>query len=82
MHARRIFLSRVDGALMTLMLAPLLAAGMLVVMLTRHVPTLPGRGLLLAALLFGVSVVLWLLFTTRYTLDVSSLGVRAARSPG
>ena len=77
MHARRIFPSRVDGALVLLAFAPLLGGLVIVGTLAGRLPLFPGRGFVVAAVLAALILVLWLLLSTRYELDVASLYVRS-----
>lgn len=77
MHARRIFPSRIDGALVLLALAPLVGGLVIVGTLASRLPVFPGRGFVVATVLGAVILVLWLLLSTRYVLDVASLYVRS-----
>ncbi len=80
MHGRRVFASRVDGALVLLVLLVLLppvAAAAVVGALLGRVPGFPGRGLVLTALAATGLLVLWLLLATRYVLEAGSLSVRS-----
>lgn len=77
MHARRVFPSRIDGALVLLALGPLLGGLVIVGTLASRLPVFPGRGLVVAVPLGALTLVLWLLLTTRYTLEGAYLGVRS-----
>ncbi len=77
MHAPHIYPSRIDGALVLLMLAPQLGALGMVAVLASRAALFPGRGLVLAALLASAVLALWVLLVTRYTLDGATLTVRS-----
>ena len=77
MHARRVFPSRIDGALALVALAPLLGGLVIVGTLASRLPVFPGRGFVVAAPLGALILVLWVLLTTRYTLEGGSLSVRS-----
>lgn len=77
MHARRVFPSRIDGALPLLALAPLLGSLVIVGTLASRLPDFPGRGVVVAAPLCALILVLWVLLTTRYTLEGGYLDVRS-----
>jgi hypothetical protein len=77
MHARRVFSSRIDGALALMALAPLLGGLVILGTLASRLPVFPGRGFVVAAPLCALTLVLWVLLTTRYTLEGAHLGVRS-----
>jgi hypothetical protein len=77
MPARRIYPSRIDGALVLLALGPLAGGLAMVGALASRLPVFPGRGFVVAVLVGSILVVAWVLLSTRYTLDVTSLGVRS-----
>jgi hypothetical protein len=77
MHGRRVFPSRIDGALALVALAPLLGGLVIVGTLASRLPVFPGRGFVVAVPLGALTLVVWVLLTTRYTLEAGCLGVRS-----
>ena len=77
MPARRIFPSRIDGALVLLALGPLPAAWRWSARLPAACRTSRDAASSSRCSVGSILVVAWVLLSTRYTLDVTSLGVRS-----